>query len=393
MNMKRCLALVCAILLLLCTAQAEEEGIFCEVRFDHVLEIPVCTELDYDYIDEVAIETLDLWGGGCTAVATVTDAGETLVGRNMDLNISHKPAFIIRTKVEGCYETRGLAYLFNDFMPDYDTVLESGLLPEQYKILPFICTDVMNAEGLYIETNMRNGEAWPTGDGKFICSGTNPGAEKRVIVAALPRFIAERCATVEEALAYVDTLDIYTQSEPTAWNFCCMMADATGRYGLLEVACNRVVWHEGQRAQANFYIDEEFASIEEMGAGYGRYAVVTAGADEVQNADDMFALIDSATYFQIYTPEACRFDYRSEMVETKPWWTTEFVLDEANRDLVEAEVTRISGEIAAMTREERADRNVYWESTFTEVANCTARTLFVRFFEDDACTLTLGFDD
>lgn len=392
MNIRKCLALVCAILLL-CAASAEEGGLMCELRFDHVLEMPVCTELDYDFADEVAYDLLDLWGGGCTAVATVTDAGETLVGRNMDLNISHKPAFIIRTKGEGFYETLGLAYLFNDFMPDYETVLESGLTPEQYKLLPFLCTDVMNSEGLYIETNMRNGETWPTGDGKFICSGTNPDAEQRVFVASLPRFIGERCATVEEALAYVETLNIYTQTDPAAWNFCCMMADATGRYGLLEVACNRAVWHEGQRAQANFYIDKEFASIEELGAGYGRYEVVTSGIDAVQSEADMYALMDDASYFQMYTPETCRYDYCSEFVGTNPWWTTSFVLDEENRGLIEKEITRISGEVSAMTREERADRNVYWESTFTEVANCNARTLFVRFFEDDACTLTLGFDD
>ena len=390
--MKKILALIFANLLLTNSTAFAGTGIMCEKRFDHVLELPICTELDYDFIDKIAIEALDLWGGGCTAVATVTEEGETLVGRNMDLNISHKPAFIIRTNVKDCYETLGLAYLFNDFMPDYDTVLAEGLTPEQYKLLPFLCTDVMNTEGLYVETNMRNGEAWPTGDGKFICSGTNPDSEIRVFVAALPRFIAERCATVEEALSYVETLDIYTQTEPTSWNFCFMMADATGRYGLLEIACNRVVWHEGQRAQANFYIDEEFASIEELCAGLGRYDVVTAGVDEVKNADDMFQLIDRASYFQMYTPETCKYDYRSEFVGTNPWWTTDFVLDEANKDQIDAEITRISREISAMTREERADRNVYWESTFTEVANCTERTLFVRFFENDEYTLTLAFD-
>lgn len=392
MHIRKCLALFCAFMLL-CAASAEGSGIMCELRFDHVLELPLVTEVDYGFADTVAYDLLDLWGGGCTAVATVTDAGETLVGRNMDLNISHKPAFIIRTKVEGCYETLGLAYLFNDFMPDYETVLESGLDSEQYKLLPFLCTDVMNTEGLYIETNMRNGEAWPTGEGKFICSGTNPDSEKRVFVAALPRFIGERCATVEEALAYVETLNIYTQTEPTAWNFCCMMADATGRYGLLEVACNRVVWHEGQRAQANFYIAEEFAAIEELGAGYGRYEAVTSGVDAVQNEDDMLALMKKATYFQMYTPEICNFNYLTEYVGTKPWWTDSFVLDDANREVIEKEHTRICGDVAAMTREQRADRNVYWESTFTEVANCNARTLFVRFFENDAYTLTLGFGD
>ena len=391
--MKKLISVLLIALLLFCAAGAEESGVFCKLHYDHVLELPMVTELDYNFVDEVAIETLDLWAGGCTAVATVTDNGETLVGRNMDLNISHKPAFIIRTKVPGFYETLGLAYLFNDFMPDYDTVLSSGLSEIQYKLLPFLCTDVMNTEGLYVETNMRNGEAWPTGDGKFICSGTNPDAETRVFVAAIPRYIAERCATVEEALQYVSSINVYTQSEPTSWNFCFMMADATGRYGLLEIACNRMVWHEGQRAQANFYIAEEFASIEELGAGLGRYAVVTEGIDKVQSADDMYALIDRASYFQMYSYDGCAYDYRSEFVGTNPWWTTEFVLDEVNADVIDAELTRIRGEINAMTREQRADRNVYWESTFTEVANCTARTLFVRFFENDEYTLTLGFEN
>ncbi len=36
--------------------------------------------------------------------------------------------------------------------------------------------------------------------------------------------------------------------------------------------------------------------------------------------------------------------------------------------------------------------NELWESSFSLVANCTEKTLFVRFFEDDNVTMTVGFD-
>ena len=59
--------------------------------------------------------------------------------------------------------------------------------------------------------------------------GTNKESNDRVCATILPRILGEHCATVKEAVDYIKTLNVYTPNrEGLAWNFCFIMADATG---------------------------------------------------------------------------------------------------------------------------------------------------------------------
>lgn len=360
-----------------------------------VFDVGTYDSLDYEYAQEYFKNTYDKWGsGGCTAVAKVNDNGETLVGRNMDLTICNKAAYVFRTKVEGAYETVNLAYTFREVSPDYEIVKSEGLSPEFQKVLPFLADDVLNSEGLYIEVNMRNGETWPTGESKFGCSGTNKGEGERVYLFTLSRYIGEHCANIEEALKYVKTLDIYSMfgNEISADNYCFMMADATGRYGLLEVACNKLYWHEGQQAQANFYIEEELNKIQELKAGVGRYEYVMNGIDAVQSEEELFNLMNDVTYYQTYFPDKCKFDNRSEFVGTLKYWTYDYLMNEVNKEDVDTVVSIIGEYLKTAPLDEVREANFFWESVFTEVINCNKKTLHVRFYEDDDRQLTLSFN-
>lgn len=358
---------------------------------DGVLDAGTYRELDRNAAAKFLAEKYDKWGSMCSAAATVTDSGETIVGRNMDLYISGKPAYVVRTETEGGYRTLGLSY-FHGFGPDCGDALENGIPDDLHKCLPFLCTDVMNAEGLYVEINMRTGEADASGRSVYGCSGTNPDAAERVCAIALPRYLCEHCATVDEALSYAQTLDIYTTcAENLNWNFCFLMADATGHYGVLEIARNRLSWLDGQRAQTNFYITREFAKDERMKAGTGRYDALMRGIGAVQSEADMYALMDEVSYFQIYAPDRCRFDARSEFIGLKANWDHAYVVSEANRGEISCEIDAIAGRIRGMSRRDLQRKCAHWESVFTVVANCSKKTLFVRFFEDSARTLTLTF--
>ena len=355
--------------------------------YDYVFDAGTYTDLDYDYASKYFLEHYDNYGGGCTAVAKVNSKGEMLVGRNMDLNISNKAAYVFRTDVEGCYKTVNLMYTFRDYSPDYEDVLENGLPEEFNKIMPFLADDVLNEKGLYVEVNMRYGEYWPTGEVKYSCSGTNPEAEEKVYMFTLSRYIGEHCATVEEAIEYVKSLNVFSQDG--YWNYCFMIADASGHYGLLEFALNQVIWHDYQPAQANFYIDPTLQEFEELKAGVGRYNKVMEGIDAVESEEDMFKLIDSASYFQFYDPENCQFDYRSENVGALAFASYDVCMDENYKDFLDAAMSQMSMEVKSKTRQQLRDANEYWESAFTEVINCNNRTLFVRFYEDDNLTLKL----
>ena len=362
-----------------------------EEVLDHVFDMGTYTRLDYKAAEKFFAEHNDNWGGGCSAVATVTDAGETLVGRNMDLNISRKAAYVFRTSCKGCYDTVGLAYTFRDYSPDYEMVKLYGVDKDFADLRPFIADDVLNSEGLYIEVNMRYGECWPTGDAKFSCAGTNPDSDERVYMFELCRYIGEHCATVDEALEYVKTLNIYSQDG--YWNYCFILADATGHYGLLEFGMDEIFWTDYQHAQANFYVNEELAELQTLKCGVGRYELLMNGIDAVQSEEDMYDLIRQVSYSQVYDPSTCPFDTLSENVGAYPFATYDFVTDPEVSDFV-IELEQLKGDyVRNLSREEKEFANEFWESTFTEVINCNERTLFVRFFEDESRTLTLGFDE
>ena len=389
--MKTIIALLLA--LVLTTASfvfAEEENtVKLDTVFDHVMDAGTYTELDYALSEEVFARKMQL-DGGCSAIVKTLENGDTIVGRNMDLNFSFKPAYIVRTKVPGCYETVGVSYTpFGG--KSYEEVLEKGLTYEESALIPFSCTDVMNSAGLYVEINMRNGETDENGNLIYQCTGTNPGAEHRVCSINLVRYIGEHCGSVAEVRDYLNTLDIFTPcTDAMNWNFCFIVADASGKRALIEIACNKISFLEGQSAQANFYITPEFAARETHGAGYGRYEQMTSHIGEVHTEEDMLALMDTVAYFSIYGDD-CKFDMRSELVGTQPHWTAEYVMDDKNAEEIEAYARYLRETIPAKSFEQLATDGDSWESVFTEVANCNEKTLTVRFFEDDAKIVKLGF--
>ena len=358
--------------------------------FDHVYDIGTFTSLDYEYANEYFAKENDNWGGGCSAIAKTLDNGQTIVGRNMDLNISNKAAYIFRTDVKDCYKTINLAYTFRDISPNYDEIQTKGLSEEFTKVLPFMADDVLNEKGLYIEVNMRNGEFWPTGESKFSCKGTNPNSDTRVYMFEIARYVGEHCVTVDEAVEYVKTLNVY--SKDGYWNYCFLIADASGHYGVLEFVNDYVIWNDYQPAQTNFYVNKLANYAEELKCGKGRYDVLMNGIDKVQTEEDMFELMDSVTYYQVYDPYNCNFDPRSENVGVMPFATYDMIMQDEYKEIIYEAINVVGKEVLSLTRQQQQDKNEYWESSFTEVINCNERTLFVRFFEDDNRTIKLSFE-
>lgn len=360
--------------------------------FDHVIEVETYSHLDYGFVEDYIAKHFDFRAGMCSTAAVMTKTGTALVGRNMDLLISNKPAYVVRTAVPGSFETIGLGF-FHLMGPDYEEVLEQGI-PETYeKCLPFFCADVMNRSGLYASTNMRSGEWNPDGSAKNVCSGTNPNSARRVSAMVLPRYLCEQCETVNEALAYLRTLDIYTTDRPDMnWNFAFMLTDASGHCGVLEIARNGISWLDGQRLQTNFYLSERFAQDQQYPIGVGRYRLMEERFPSVRTRDDLLGMMDDVSCFQSNLPDQCRYDFRSELVGRKEGWTYAFVTAPENQEIIMQEGYQIQRDVTTMSRRELQDACAYWESTFTEIADCTTRTLFVRFFEDEARCLTLGFE-
>lgn len=352
-----------------------------EKVFDYVLDAGTYKKIDYEAEKSFNKKLYDNWGG-CTAVARNID-NNTIIGRNMDLTVSNKSAYIFKTDIEGKYKTINLAYTFRDYAPDYKDAIK-GLDDYFYNILPFISDDVLNEKGLYIEVNMRTGE----GD-KFSCSGTNPDSPEKVYMFSLPIFIALNASNIDEALEYVKTLNIYSKNG--YWNYAFLLADSTGRFGILEIAKNKFYWNEGENVQTNFYINPELKEINELKAGVGRYDYVRETVEKVTNKEEMYNLMNDVRYSQTYS-ESPKFDVRSEFVGEKDNWTYDYLMDEKNQPEINEYINSIREFAKTATREQKIELGA-WESTFTEIVDINDKSINVRFYEDENRKYTLNFND
>ncbi|MCQ2802405.1 MAG: hypothetical protein MJ225_01835 [Bacilli bacterium] len=364
---------------------------------DHIFEVPKYKTLDEEYADQYYLSTYDKWeidepqGGGCSAIKTTLENNDFAVGRNMDLNISNKCAYIVRTDVPHKNSTVGLAYTFRDVSPDYHIVkANKGLEDKFYKLLPFMCDDVLNDKGLYIEINMRNGEYWPTGEDKFACKGTNPYAEKRVYMFELPRYIAENCDDLAGAKEYIKNLNVYSQEH--YWNYSFLICDRFGNSSILEFGLNKYYWNDDKICQTNFYLNKECFDIERIYSGLGRYNTLMEGIESVKTESDLYKLMDKVSYYQVYDPYNCQFDPRSENIGALPYLTYELIFDDKYKDTIFAMMDEFGKSVRSLSRQQQMNLNQFWESTFTEVVNISKKTIFVRFFENEKLKAIINLD-
>lgn len=374
---------------------------------NYIYEVDEYTSLDYESADKFYARSNDNWGGGCSAISKIVD-GHRLIGRNMDQSISNKCAYIIRTNA-GDYKTIGLVYTHRDYSPDRDEILSKGISDEFYKVLPFMCDDVLNDAGLHIEINMRHNEYWPNGDDKFACEGTNPKSPDRVYMFELPRYIGEHCATVQEAKEYVSTLNVYSQNY--YWNYCFIISDSKGDSSLLEFSCNEVHWLDEENlenykwleqyntkaiAQANFYLNEYAWKIQDIKSGEGRYIALQKGIDKVNSRSDMYNLMKKVQYSNYYLDyDECKnnyFDPRSENIGEINWATYDLIMNPDVEDIARPIINEMNAEVRKLTRQEKQDENIYWESIFTEVVDTNTKEIFVRIYENEDNLYLINFD-
>lgn len=405
--MKKALFLVLALIMILAAGCSADNSAKLTELEKYVFEVDEYTSLDYDAADDFYAKLNDNWGGGCSAVSKMVD-GHRLVGRNMDQCISNKCVYIIRTDA-GKFKTLGLVYTHRDYSPDYEEVVSNGISDEFYKVLPFMCDDVLNDAGLHIEINMRHGEYWPNGADKFACEGTNPESSDRVYMFELPRYIGENCATVEEAKQYVSTLNVYSQNY--YWNYCFIISDSLGHSSLLEFSSNEVCWLDEESldsydwldvygtkaiAQANFYLNESAWQIQDIKSGEGRYIALQDGIGAVNSRSDMYDLMRKVQYSSYYMDyDECKnnhFDPRSETLGELPWATYDLVFDPDFEETARQLINESNDQIRNLTRQEKQDINEYWESIFTEVVDVNSQEIFVRIFENEEMLYLISFD-
>ena len=373
---------------------AAGETIMGKVVGRQVIELPTFTAVDYE--KGLALDDALFGHYGCSAVVKELPNGDTIVGRSMDLYYSHKPAYIVRTAVPGYLKTVGLAY--NPFIGgNFDVVEKEGLTAEETLPLLFFTTDIMNEKGLYIEGNMRPGQ--PKDAGFADSSGTNPGAEWRMSIAGLIRFLGERAGSVEEALALAKTVDVHgMKNDKINWTGALYMADASGHHGVLELVDNKLSWIDGQIAQTNFFLTPGYREKAVYGTGVGRYARLVNGIGDVKTEEDMMNLIYKVSYSQLIMKDEWTFNPCSEFttdVEDPAFaqfggtLTLKDAVDEKNREAIYALIRQYGQSERVKSIDQLKDEGVQWLSVFQIVANCNRKNLHVMFFEDPETVLDI----
>ncbi len=271
---------------------------------NYVIELP-------DFTDPAALQTsLNALnaadnGGllakfGCTIMAKKNDKGEVIFGRNTDLDISQKCAYVFKTTF-GKYKNFCVAYT-PGLLLDYAEMQKKDSIDqiELDKII-CVCCDAFNEKGLYIQGNMREETdktlcyGLHSSHGEKTRSDGKPWSELRAPTPAVSQLVTQNCATVKEAIEFIkNSYDWYTNTPNDVINvglarnnLAFMIGDATGEYGLIEIAQDEVHYIPYQFGQANFYIDPKWNALDPIGAGIGRLARVMDVIDTPQTLEEM----------------------------------------------------------------------------------------------------------
>ena len=360
---------------------------------DYVIELPLITEINYEEGLKLDKDFFGNWG--CSAFSRVLPNNDLVVARSLDLNYSNKAGYIVKTAVKGFNKTVGISYsCFSG--DDFDVVKENGVKEKDLLSILFFTTDILNDKGLYIEGNMRPSQPKITNIKDN--SGTNPKGKYSMSMAALIRFLAERCDSIDSALKLASEINVYGVAHgPIKWGAALYMADKTGHYGVLELCDNKLIWNDYALLHTNFYINEEYKDRAIVGTGKGRYDLLKVNLDSCKSEEDMAKLIDKVKYSRTFDPLTCPFDVRGELCSVDEvafkdfggYLSTEAAFDDKNKEVLLNFLIEDGKKTLSKSIKERKDEGVEWHSAYQTICNVSKGTLKVKFFEDDSLIYTL----
>lgn len=207
----------------------------------------------------------------------------SFVGRNFDYFMNQCPTFVIRTTAKkGRYATIGVGRLSK---VSSETV-EAGLPQEKLDLLPWFLLDGMNEKGLVVNSNVLFKADW----GEIPHTGTNPGAPE-LNDLFLTRPLLDNCATVDEAVAYLQNYNI-TPMNSAVMDLHYMISDPE-KTCVIEFINNEMVVRE-QYIMTNYFINMD--KIPEHPDGLERMQVLKENYDEGNSMEGMYRLMQRAKY-------------------------------------------------------------------------------------------------
>lgn len=210
-------------------------------------------------------------------------------GRNFDFFANSSSTFVVRTTAtENRYATIGVARLANI----NDAYIDAGLTERQRQILPWAILDGMNEKGLVVNNNVVSKKDW----GTHPHTGTNEGAPDLNILFTT-RAILDNCATVQEALDYLEEHNI-TPLGSEKMNLHIMLSDPKETC-VVEVIDNKLVVIPNQYIMTNYHL--YYYYIPDNAMGVERYDILEEHYDEGgESMEGMWNLMKRVRYTNTY---------------------------------------------------------------------------------------------
>ena len=217
---------------------------------------------------------------GCATFAAVTPEGDHLFGRNFDF--PETDTLLIYSHPDGAYESIGMADLGVFGVGHNYPISPDAPLGELVMIIsPYIVVDGMNEMGVGVGILQLNVEETHQDNG-------NPD----LLVFCAIRGILDNCASVDEALEFLESYDIHSDTE---CDYHLFITDASGRYVVVEWLDGQMVVTERPSCTNSVVAPGEFY---DMGCPDSRLGTIDACLDEdpvvtEQEAMDILELVQN----------------------------------------------------------------------------------------------------
>lgn len=218
----------------------------------------------------------------CSTFSATTPENEVIMARNFDY--THSTCLIVHTNPDNAYHSVSMVNLCH---VGYGDEKQPDSLGNKIQLLaaPYIVLDGMNEKGLALGVLVVDEQIVHQDTGKTPVTTT----------AAL-RMILDYCATVEEAIELLQTVDM-NSSGSTGYHF--QITDATGDSAVIEYIDNemQVVRKENQSylAATNFTL----STAEKNGGGKDRYEIIVNELDRkngIVTEDEAFSVLYEARF-------------------------------------------------------------------------------------------------
>ena len=257
MKLKHGIIVVLALGLLTVSCKKEENNESGKPMFHKISNM--LYEVTYDSYSAEPIGTYDEISGemSCSSVRN-----GNYHGRNFDFFMNQSSTFIVHTTAkQNRYATISVARLTNV----NDGKVDAGLTDRQIQILPWALIDGINEKGLVINSNV----VAKADGGTIPHTGTKPGAPELNVLHAI-RALLDHCASVQEALDYLDAHNITPLGSETM-DLHLMISDTVETY-VVEIINNTIV-AKPQNIMTNFFVNMD--SIPNYAIGVERYNILS----------------------------------------------------------------------------------------------------------------------